>query len=292
MTELAVSQDFSVIEQVVMQGDLSKLTPVQRVDYYNAVCKSIGLNPLTRPFDYIKLNGKLTLYAKKDAAEQLRDLNGVSVYKMDKETISDIYVVTAYVRDTNGREDISTGAVTIKGLAGDKLANALMKAETKAKRRATLSICGLGWLDETELDTIPTAQTVEVTDKGEIVDNNVRELPDRPYPPETVLTGLDKYALKFNGRSATDKQRQLAASLLTTCVGDNELRYAMTEYITGGEAKSMNDVDDEVVLALLEWLKPEKDADGQYIVGEFVCAEAKSLVREALKASGQKEMDL
>ena len=42
-------------------------------------------------------------------------------------------------------------------LKGDALANALMKAETKAKRRVTLSIAGLGWLDETELDTIAQA---------------------------------------------------------------------------------------------------------------------------------------
>jgi hypothetical protein len=38
------------------------------------------------------------------------------------------------------------------------LANALMKAETKAKRRATLSICGLGMLDETEVEDIQGAQ--------------------------------------------------------------------------------------------------------------------------------------
>jgi hypothetical protein len=35
------------------------------------------------------------------------------------------------------------------------LANALMRAETKAKRRVTLSIAGLGWLDETEFDIVP-----------------------------------------------------------------------------------------------------------------------------------------
>jgi hypothetical protein len=29
-----------------------------------------------------------------------------------------------------------------------------MKAETKAKRRVTLSICGLGFLDETEVETL------------------------------------------------------------------------------------------------------------------------------------------
>jgi hypothetical protein len=46
--------------------------------------------------------------------------------------------------------------VPIKGLAGPLLANAMMKAVTKSKRRVTLSICGLGgYLDETELDTLP-----------------------------------------------------------------------------------------------------------------------------------------
>jgi hypothetical protein len=44
--------------------------------------------------------------------------------------------------------------VPFGNLKGDALANALMKAETKAKRRVTLSIAGLGWLDETELETV------------------------------------------------------------------------------------------------------------------------------------------
>jgi hypothetical protein len=34
-------------------------------------------------------------------------------------------------------------------------ANTILKAITKAKRRVTLSICGLGWLDETEVEDIP-----------------------------------------------------------------------------------------------------------------------------------------
>jgi hypothetical protein len=44
--------------------------------------------------------------------------------------------------------------VPLGNLKGDALANALTKSETKAKRRVTLSIAGLGWLDETELETI------------------------------------------------------------------------------------------------------------------------------------------
>jgi hypothetical protein len=51
--------------------------------------------------------------------------------------------------------DAAKGAVSVQGLKGEALANALMKAETKAKRRATLSICGLGFLDETEIEDIP-----------------------------------------------------------------------------------------------------------------------------------------
>ena len=42
------------------------------------------------------------------------------------------------------------------------LVNAKLKAITKAKRRVTLSICGLGFLDETEIDTIPSAQPAAI----------------------------------------------------------------------------------------------------------------------------------
>jgi hypothetical protein len=156
------SQEMAMIDQVVIQGDLSKLNPEQRVTYYNNVCKSLGLNPFTRPFDYISLNGKLTLYAKKDATEQLRKLNGISIEKLESKLVDDLYIVTATARTKDGRTDSSTGAVTIGSLKGDAKANALMKAETKAKRRVTLSISGMGWCDETEIDSIQSARLVDV----------------------------------------------------------------------------------------------------------------------------------
>jgi hypothetical protein len=37
------------IERAVLAGDLADLTTEQRADYYNAVCRSLGLNPLTKP---------------------------------------------------------------------------------------------------------------------------------------------------------------------------------------------------------------------------------------------------
>jgi hypothetical protein len=139
---------------IVGAGDLGDLDAAQRAEYYAAVCKGLGLNTLTKPFEYLTLNGKLRLYALRDCADQLRRLHGISIYIANREKMVDIYVVTARAKDKTGREDESTGAVPLGNLKGDALANALMKAETKAKRRVTLSIAGLGWLDETELDTV------------------------------------------------------------------------------------------------------------------------------------------
>jgi len=219
------------IESVLMQGDLSKLSANERVEYYRAVCQSVGLNPLTRPFDYITLNGKLTLYAKKDATDQLRANNQVSITKLEKETVNDIYLVTAYASGRNGRTDASTGAVNIAGLKGDALANALMKAETKAKRRVTLSICGLGLLDETEVETVSTAvPTIVNVETGEIVED-VPAVPLDNIPDMSLELAMseqtskgdlygdlpnDKLALMFNAISkkvphTDDHKRKMVA---------------------------------------------------------------------------------
>lgn len=152
-----------VLESVVIGGDLSKLSPAERVNYYKAVCTSLALNPLTKPFEYIQLNGKLTLYARKDATDQLRNSHKVSITKLERELVNDVYVVTAYATLPDGRQDSSIGAVSITNLKGDAIANAMMKSETKSKRRVTLSICGLGMLDETEIETIPSAVVIPVT---------------------------------------------------------------------------------------------------------------------------------
>jgi hypothetical protein len=162
--------DMAMLEQVVVGGNLKDLTPAQRLDYYRNVCESVGLNPLTRPFDYIVLTGKLTLYAKKDATDQLRKIHGISISKPDMQYVDDVIMVAVTATDRSGRSDADVGVVTVGGLKGDAKANAIMKAITKAKRRVTLSMAGLGWLDETELDTIPTAEPVMVdVSTGEIL---------------------------------------------------------------------------------------------------------------------------
>jgi hypothetical protein len=186
--------DAALVERVLLHGDLRQLTPGQKVAYYRAVCESVGLNPLTQPFQYLTLSGKEILYARRDATEQLRKLHAVSIQIMAREVMGDCYVVTARATLPNGRQDENIGAVPIANVNGEARANAMMKAETKAKRRVTLAICGLGMLDETEVDPIPSIQvapdppdTLVNVATGEAVPAT-----DRPTPPEgfAYLTGV------------------------------------------------------------------------------------------------------
>ena len=148
------------MEALVVGGDLSKLSPAQRVEVYMARCEAAGLDPRTQPFSYLNLQGKLTLYATKTATDQLVATRRLSVQISDRKHLAEVglYEVVARVTFPDGRMVEDVGVVPIQGLRGDQAANAIMKAITKAKRRAILSSCGLGMLDETEVGTIPEAR--------------------------------------------------------------------------------------------------------------------------------------
>jgi hypothetical protein len=195
--------EMSVVERAVALGDLAKLTSEERTVYYVELCRSVGLNPMTQPFSYLTLNGKLVLYTNKGATDQLRNIHGVSVVELTESERDGVFVVTAKVIDRQGRTDMAKGAVNIANLKGEALANALMKAETKAKRRATLSVCGLGFLDESEVHSIPDAIPVQA--------DPAPALANTPPPPSgaTIL--------------ANDEQRKQIDELCDACgVGDEE----------------------------------------------------------------------
>lgn len=213
-----------VLEQVLIGGDLSKLTAAQRADYYGAVCRSLGLNPLTKPFEYLNLNGKLRLYALRHCADQLRRLHGISISIVSRERLGDIYLVTARATDRHGRTDESMGAVALGTLKGDALANALMKTETKAKRRVTLSLAGLGWLDETELATIPGVQVGEppaIAAPDQEGEDETAQPPMNGHshgrlPPEARMSQDDARTLKQLAQQAfgfAEGERRLKADL-------------------------------------------------------------------------------
>lgn len=169
------------LAQVMMEGDLAQLSPEQRIEYYAKLCASLDLNPLTRPFEYIKFQGKLTLYAKKDATEQLAANHEISIGLEAGREVGDAYIAQARASRPDGRFADATGVVAFGSLKGDNLANALMKAETKACRRAVLRLVGLGWLDETETETIPGAVSVKVdSETGEVTPPEPQKQPSQP----------------------------------------------------------------------------------------------------------------
>src|SRR3990167_4991511 len=149
-----------IAEKLLLTGDLAGLSPEQRLLYYKMRTEQLGLDPFSKPFDYIILNGKLTLYANKNLTEQLRAKNDVSIDITESKVEAGNYVVVAKASTPNGRTDTSIAAVPIENLKGEARANAIMKAETKAKRCVTLSICSVGMLDETEVETIPDAKKI------------------------------------------------------------------------------------------------------------------------------------
>jgi hypothetical protein len=203
----------NAIESVLIQGDLAKLTTEERIDYYKAMCRTLGLNPLSQPFDYILFYADgtkvLKLYANKSCTEQLRQIHGVSVVPpLRKSMTQDMITVEADVRDRSGRTDTATGVVSLykfkDGARVDytekELSNAIMKCETKAKRRATLSICGLAILDASELDTM------------EVIGGVTREGRVYEYPQIPERTGSREAAQEVARQKIEAHQKSLASS--------------------------------------------------------------------------------
>lgn len=160
MTEIT-KMDPATMEKVVVGGDLSQLTPQQRLSYYAARCEAAGLDPRARPFQYLQLQGKLVLYADKGCADQLCASRALTVQIVDRRAIGDCYEVHVRVTRHGGTSVDDVGVVSIGTLKGEALCNAIMKAVTKAKRRAILSACGLGMLDDSEIETIRDARRVD-----------------------------------------------------------------------------------------------------------------------------------
>lgn len=158
-----LTAEVTPIEAALLENDLSKLTEAERNQYYNQVCESLKLNRLTQPFGYFRLQGKVSLYAKKDCTDQLRKIHGVSIGKPEIQEMQGHFVVSVAAVDKTGRQDSDIGVVKTTDMGGN-FGNALMKAVTKAKRRVTLSICGLGITDESEISDIKGAQIFDPAD--------------------------------------------------------------------------------------------------------------------------------
>ncbi|EAI7818390.1 hypothetical protein D0753_07145 [Campylobacter coli] len=223
--------NFNPYELALVKGDLSKLSDVERASYVKNLCESLGLNMLTKPFEYIVLNGKLTLYANKSATDQLRQIRKVSITKTEVAQVGDIYMVTAYAATPDGRTDCDTGALNIKNLDGDNLANAIMKAITKAKRRVTLSICGLGMLDESELETIKEKRFLNPNEDLKVWGSDEKAIENKAKEIKALGAQLRKF-MSDNGLNTEEQNSFIKKHSLFTSEKIQEVLSNKDEFLT------------------------------------------------------------
>lgn len=216
----------SALESLLAAGDMKRLTTKQRIAYYRQVCADTGLNPLTQPFEFVTLQGKMVMYARKEAASQLSRIHGVTTEIVELTRIPELKILLCKVRASNaaGRFVDDVGAVAFGDkLTGDLAAIEYMKVVTKGKRRAILSFCGLGMLDESELDAIPGARIVAMDQPVETA--HVKDTaPDAPkiesrrdtapavasVVPDVIDAESSSDPAVFDYRSKADRQRLIA----------------------------------------------------------------------------------
>ena len=187
MSNDLIKLDDSTMSKLALHGDVKGLNPTEKVQYYAHLCQRVGLDPATQPFKLMNLNGKEVFYLDRSGAQQLNRIHQISHAITSRDFVNGCYVVTARA-SIGQRFTDSLGSVACDGLKGEAFANATMKAETKAKRRATLDLVGLGMLDEMEVETIPNAQRLDTQgikqpERPALTVGESESAPARPTPP-------------------------------------------------------------------------------------------------------------
>lgn len=262
-TQLATRQSAEIteampaIEKALVGGDLSALNPDQRLAYYRSVCDSLALNALTKPFIYVTLQGKLAFYATKDCAEQLRNRDNVSTKILDKgyTECRTAYFVRAGASRPNGRTDESIAALSSvypeqykdyngkwvthskagKQMTGEDLAALIMKCETKAKRRVTMSICGLGIPQDDDLSYPDNGSEPRIIGEQTAPTKEERSEAHELVAMKEMLSGLEKEASEAEARGHTDvaKYRYEVADDLRRRIARVESGDATTKDVRG-----------------------------------------------------------
>lgn len=227
------------------QGDLEALTPEERLRYYKAVCAKLGLDPTTQPFFVLRTrDGQVRLYLNRGGAEALRRIHGVSIQIVrttmgGNPSAPTYYEVVVEAQTPDGRKEQALAVANLRGKRGNDLENAILTAETKAKRRATLSILALGSLalDETEALSMVGARLGRID-------------------PET-----GQLAFSYEGAEESqsiiraDQVRAIAEALARLGSQDKEVNRLIASLALGREVASIRQLTEEEGEELLRLLK-------------------------------------
>jgi hypothetical protein len=173
------------------QGSIHHLDDSMKRALIVKLGNALGLNQYTMPFRiYRDIRGAEFLYATKECCAQLRHLNGISILSLEERIDGDFAICKVSGMNKHGRVSYEIGSVNIAILDGQDKSNGQMWAVTKAKRRLTLDLSGLGVLAD-----------VEVKDMTEVAEYNVLE-----ETPKQLEQGNSTSAMSALGKITIPKR--------------------------------------------------------------------------------------
>lgn len=208
---------------LVLKGDVSKLTPSELVIYYANRCAAQGLDPATKPFDIIPgPGGTQKMYPNAQGAQQVAANRAISTEIASRDFIPGekqgeryIQMICRAIAPSGQRTD-AIALVSIGGLAGEAFCNAMMKCETKAKRRAILALTGLGMDsgidDEVDAEFRPQLQQTGETEQTTATEQAAAQ--SKPLTAKEALSAFNARADGFGAPADRPSRARIATMLL------------------------------------------------------------------------------
>ena len=134
----------------------------------------------------------------------------------------------------------------------------------------------------------------EVVTKIEPVEESPKPVTNkyaRPMDPEVLKEALHAKAAK--AKPANEKQTNLVRVLLVEHFADREdERRQAQEFLTGH--KHFSEIEPEMISALLDWMKPEKNPDGSgsYVLNKDAKLELTMVARQFMENIGQQKLEI
>lgn len=162
-----VTKQQEALVKATLSQDWGRTNDQVKVRFIAHLCNQLSIPAVMNPFIFIKTKNGQKLYTPSEGAYLIASKNRISTKIKDRSYDKErqIYSVTVECSTPDGRTSEDIGHMFLGGLQGENLANAMMKAETKAKRRAILSTVGLSVLTE---DAIPYVTSDSVVRPGEV----------------------------------------------------------------------------------------------------------------------------
>ena len=166
---------------ILARGNIASLSEEDRTRYILALCDALGLDPRFKPVDLIPgQGGALVPYLNRGATDSLARREGiqrVTVVSPKVVDIDGVKCVLSIARATDTRTlryEERTATMILRDHA-----NAYMRCETKAIRRATIAVLGIGMLDESELDGIRGADAIADAARAQALQAHVEAVAQR-----------------------------------------------------------------------------------------------------------------